>query len=176
MNWGITRQKIRTQLNAIQILRANFFLTKPPQSWRQKWDLVNGGLKIPAELKSGMWLWIEPAEGLPLNIDRGSYRITAMDDTGLYILEGLEESADTWTGRIWTQAIPPSVVDLARRICEWEIENPPTNIISEGVANFYNKQLVRSAVEQGGMPATAFEVFGHELRNIPKGFVTGVKY
>jgi hypothetical protein len=47
----------------------------------------------------------------------------------LYALEGLKDVSDTWTGTIHAQNIPPSVVDLAKRMTEWEIENPPTNIV-----------------------------------------------
>jgi len=152
-------------------MRTNFFLTGI--TYRGVWELTDGVLNdFSDKVLPGTWIWIEPADGLPLGFDHGSYKMLANSKP-----EGLEGCSGTWTGTIHIQQVPPSVVNLAKRICEWEAQNPPTNIISENVTGFYSKQLARGAVAGGGMPAGVWDVFDTEIsRTVPRGFVTGVRY
>ena len=163
--------EIREKVTQICIMRTNFFLTG--MTFCGKWEIADGILNaFPNKILPGTWLWIEPADGLPLVFGHGSYRMLANSKP-----EGLEGYSGTWTGTIHIQQIPPSVVNLAKRMCEWEVQNSPTNIISENVTGFYSKQLARSAVDSGGMPAGVWDVFDTEIsRTVPRGFVTGVRY
>ena len=177
----ITPLQIRAQVTTLCIMRTNLFLTKPPISMTGKWELTNGSIKFPQNLKAGQWIWIEPATDGALLVDRGAYKVISKLETTttgeyLYELEGLKDYSDTWTGTIWAQAIPPSVVELARRMVQFEIDNPKTNVISHSVSGMYSEQLARSAVEDGGIVADAWEIFRKEITAIPKGFVTGVRY
>lgn len=167
---------MRAMLNAVQISRLNFFLLRPPKSWRGEWQLRNGGIETDADWKVGGWVWIEPPEGQSL-VERGSYRVSsALPAGGGYAFEGLEGVSDVFGTRIHAQNIPQSVVELAERMAAWEADNPPTNVISESVAGVHSYQLARSAVEQGGLPQGVLDVFDRELSAIPRQPWTGVRY
>jgi len=166
--------ELNSTINAVCAHLRNFFVL-PTQKMARRFELTNGTILLPLELKIGQRVWIEPTG--EHTEAYGSYRIKTKlsADIGefLYGLDGLEGISDTWQGTIYGQRIPPDFISLCESIATWEAANQPSNLISESISGFYKKTL---ATGENGLPADAYEVFAKGLARFPKRMFTGVRY
>ena len=121
---------------------------------------------VPCGVHEGTYRITNGTMDLPFLQDGQYYRICgSVFNDGLHKYGDFEDwlQEETFTGTVWALAIPKAVIDLSKKIAEWQAKNGDTVASPYSSESFGGYSYTRVTDATTGQPATWETVFRSQL-------------